>query len=271
MILSIEKVSISSGEKKIVDNVSLSVGEGEWFALVGQSGSGKSLLSQAIGQMLPGNLKVEGKIHFKGVELLSLTKKQFRTIRGKKVAYIFQDYQGSFTPFRTIGQHFEEYQKTHGVLEPAKRKFESMLALDSVGLDENLYDKYPFQLSGGQLQRVSIAIALMLSPDLLIADEITTALDSVSGHRILELLAKKQKETGCAVFFITHDWRHVRRYAGRLAVMKDGVIVESGGKHRILDHPKHEYTKQLIEAAPILGQGLRSGLQEVGKDESTHY
>ncbi|MFC7687504.1 ABC transporter ATP-binding protein [Ureibacillus sp. GCM10028918] len=265
MILSIEQVSISSREKKIVDNVSLSVGEGEWFALVGQSGSGKSLLSQAIGQMLPSNLKVEGNIYFKELELLSLTKKQYQTIRGKKVAYIFQDYQGSFTPFRTIGQHFDEYQRAHGVLDTKSRRLESIYALDSVGLDENLYNKYPFQLSGGQLQRVSIAIALMLSPDLLIADEITTALDSVSGHRILELLAKKQKETGCAILFITHDWRHVRRYANRLAVMKEGEIVESGGKHRILDHPKHDYTKQLIAAAPILGQGLPSGLQEVEK------
>ncbi len=265
MILSIEQVSISSREKKIVDNVSLSVGEGEWFAIVGQSGSGKSLLSQAIGQMLPTNLKVEGKIHFKGTELLSLSRKQFQTIRGKKIAYIFQDYQSSFTPFRTIGQHFDEYLKTHGVSDAKSRKIESIYALASVGLDEHLYKKYPFQLSGGQLQRASIAIALTLSPDLLIADEITTALDSVSGHRILELLAKKQKETGCAILFITHDWRHVRRYANRLAVMKEGEIVESGGKHRILDHPKHEYTKQLIKAAPILGQGLPSGLQEVEK------
>ncbi|MDN4492764.1 ABC transporter ATP-binding protein [Ureibacillus aquaedulcis] len=263
MILSIEQVSISSSKKKIVDNVSLSVGEGEWFALVGQSGSGKSLLSQAIGQMLPANLKVEGKIYFKGLELLSLTKKQFQSIRGKKVAYIFQDYQGSFTPFRTIGQHFDEYHRTHGELDAKSRRLESIHALESVGLDENLYDKYPFQLSGGQLQRASIAIALMLSPDLLIADEITTALDSVSGHRILELLAKKQRETGCAILFITHDWRHVRRYASRLAVMREGEIVESGGKHRILDHPKHEYTKRLIEAAPILDQGLPSGLEEV--------
>lgn len=263
MILSIEQVSISSREKKIVDNVSLSIHEGEWYALVGQSGSGKSLLSQAIGRMLSPNLQVEGKILFKEEDLLSLSPKQMRTIRGQKLSYIFQDYQGSFTPFRTIGQHFEEYQKAHGVLDAKIRKIKSMDALDSVGLDEALYNRYPFQLSGGQLQRVSIAMALLLSPDLLIADEITTALDSVSGHRILELLAKRQKETGFAILFITHDWRHVRRYATRLAVMKEGEIVESGGKHRILDHPQHEYTKQLIQAAPTLERGLPSGLQEV--------
>jgi peptide/nickel transport system ATP-binding protein len=263
MILSIEQVSISSREKRIVDKVSLSIREGEWYALVGQSGSGKTLLSQAIGRLHSPNLQVEGKILFKEEDLLSLSQKQMRTIRGKKLSYIFQDYQGSFTPFRTIGQHFEEYQKAHGIVDKKTRHVKATDALDSVGLDEALYNQYPFQLSGGQLQRVSIAMALLLSPDLLIADEITTALDSVSGHRILELLAKRQKETGCAILFITHDWRHVKRYASRLAVMKEGEIVESGGKHRILDHPQHEYTKQLIQAAPKLGHGLPSGLQEV--------
>lgn len=263
MILSIDQVSISSKEKKIVDNVSLSIHEGEWYALVGQSGSGKSLLSQAIGQMLPSNLKVEGNVLFRGQDLLALSPKQVRTIRGQKLSYIFQDYQGSFTPFRTIGQHFEEYQKAHGILAAKTRRVKAMDALESVGLDETLYNRYPFQLSGGQLQRVSIALALLLSPDLLIADEITTALDSVSGHRILELLAKRQKETGCSILFITHDWRHVRRYATRLAVMKEGEIVESGGKHRILDHPQHEYTKKLIQATPTLGHRLPSGLKEV--------
>jgi peptide/nickel transport system ATP-binding protein len=264
MILSLEQVSIGTRKKKIVENVSLSIHEGEWYALVGQSGSGKSLLSQAIGRILLPNLQVEGKILFKDQDLLSLSPKEMRAIRGQKLAYIFQDYQGSFTPFRTIGQHFGEYQKAHGNRDSKSRKAKTIEALESVGLDEALYNRYPFQLSGGQLQRVSIALALLLSPDLIIADEITTALDSVSGHRVLELLAKRQKETGCTILFITHDWRHVRRYASRLAVMKEGEIVESGGKHRILDHPQHEYTKQLIQAAPILQRGLPSGLEEVG-------
>ncbi|MGM0854063.1 MAG: ABC transporter ATP-binding protein [Bacillota bacterium] len=263
MILSIEQLSITSKEQNIVDHVSLSINEGEWFALVGQSGSGKSLLSQSIGQMLPLNLMVSGKILFKGEDLNAFTRKEIRQIRGRKIAYIFQDYQGSFTPFRTIGQHLEEYQKTHGIDDKKKRIQNSIDALNSVGLDSTFYKRYPFQLSGGQLQRVSIAIALLISPDLIIADEITTALDSVSGHRILELLEAKQRETGCTILFITHDWRHVRRYADRLAIMKDGKIVEKGNKHRILDHPEHPYTKELISAAPILGKGLPSGLQEV--------
>lgn len=262
MMLSVEQVSISSRDKKIIDNVTLSIREGEWYALVGQSGSGKSLLSLAIGQMLPPNLQVEGNIYYKEINLLSLLPTQMRTVRGSKLSYIFQDYQGSFTPFRTIGQHFDEYQKAHGISDSKTRLFNASDALDSVGLDKSLYDRYPFQLSGGQLQRISIAIALLLSPDLLIADEITTALDSVSGHKILELLAMKQKETGFAILFITHDWRHVKRYAHRLAVMKEGQIIESGEKDHVLAHPRHEYTQTLIHAAPTLNHRLSPSVRE---------
>ncbi|MEK5057508.1 dipeptide/oligopeptide/nickel ABC transporter ATP-binding protein [Paenibacillus sp. FSL H7-0326] len=255
-MLSIDQVSVSSKEKKIVDHVSLSIREGEWYALVGQSGSGKTLLSQAIGRMLPANLQVHGNIRFNEQDLMSLTAKEMRSLRGKKISYIFQDYQGSFTPFRTIGQHFDEYQKVHDISDASTRLNQAVEALHSVGLEESLLKRYPFQLSGGQLQRVSIATALLLSPDLIIADEITTALDSISGHKILELLARRQKESGFAILFITHDWRHVRRYANHLAVMKEGQIVEAGQKDQILSNPQHEYTKELIKAAPTLQRSV---------------
>lgn len=252
MILSIEKLSVRSKEKNILDNVSLQLEKGEWYALVGQSGSGKSVLSQTIGQMLSPNLTAEGKINFNGENTLSLRRSDLKRIRGQKIAYIFQDYQGSFTPFRTIGQHFQEYQKVHGVNDRIVRKDNAIQALESVGVDEKFYKRYPFQLSGGQLQRTSIALSLLLSPELVIADEITTALDSISAHRILQVLKEKQQETGCTILFITHDWRHVRKYADRLAVMKEGKIVECGDKTKVLTNPQHEYTKQLIAAAPVL-------------------
>ncbi|MDP4098263.1 ABC transporter ATP-binding protein [Paenibacillus sp. P96] len=266
MILSIKQLSVRSRERTLIHDVSLSVQKGEWFALVGQSGSGKSLLSQAIGQMLPPNLQADGQILFQRQDLLKLPSSQARSIRGRRLSYTFQDYQGSFTPFRTLGQHFDEYQKAHGEASTGVRKKQTIEALQSVGLEEHLLSRYPFQLSGGQLQRASIAIALLLSPDLLIADEVTTALDSVSGHRILQLLADKQRQTGCAILFITHDWRHVRRYAQRIAVMKEGEIVESGSRHHILDQPQHDYTRQLIQAAPVLPvpkNTLSAGLMEV--------
>lgn len=268
MNLSIEQLSVRSGSKVIVDRVSLSVRQGEWVAVVGQSGSGKTMLSQAIGRLLPSGMQAEGRIVLDGEDLLSLPNRRMRELRGCRLSYIFQDYHGSFTPFRTIGQHFEEYQKAHRVPDTKAWKENTLQALRSVGLEEALYDRYSFQVSGGQLQRASIALALLLKPDVVIADEITTALDSVSGHRILELLAERREETGCAILFITHDWRHVKRYADRIAVMKEGKIVESGGKHRILDHPRHEYTKRLIEAAPTLGRSLPSGLRKEEEDES---
>lgn len=266
MILFTQELSIFSQERTIVDSVSLAVREGEFMALVGQSGSGKSLLSQAIGQLLPTNLRASGRVLFEGNNLLERKPKEMRALRGRDISYIFQDYQGAFTPFRSIGGHFDEYQKVHGEKSATIRKKRAAEALESVGLSPELLHRYPFQLSGGQLQRASIATSLMLSPRLLIADEATTALDSMSAHRVMELLARKQAETGCAILFITHDWRHVRRYANRLSVMKEGKIVESGGKHRILDHPQHEYTRQLIEAAPVLTNELKSGLKEVGAE-----
>ncbi|MEW4371736.1 ABC transporter ATP-binding protein [Paenibacillus kandeliae] len=263
-MLALHEVSIFNRQHMLVDHVSLSLRAGEWLALVGQSGSGKSLLSQGIGQMLPSPLRMSGSVLFQGQELTRLSPSKLRHLRGRQMAYAFQDYQGSFTPFLRIGQHLDEYQRVHGEKSRSVRRRKGIEALESVGLDGNLYERYPFQLSGGQLQRAAIALALLLSPSLLIADEVTTALDSVSGHRILELLRDKQRETGCGILFITHDWRHVRRYADRLAVMKDGKIVEAGHKHRVLDHPQHEYTRQLIAAAPMLerpGHVLTSGLE----------
>lgn len=131
-----------------------------------------------------------------------------REIRGKGISYIFQDYQSSFTPFMTIGRHFDEYQRTHLKTHKAQRLENTQLALLSVGLSAELLSRYPFQLSGGQLQRAAIALALLLKPDLVIADEPTTALDSISSFRILQLLAQLQQETSCAILYITHNFRH---------------------------------------------------------------
>ncbi len=258
-MLTIDRVSISHRSATIIHEVSLSINQGEWMALVGESGSGKSLLSQAVGRMLPRGMKMSGNVMLGDKDLGVLPKNGMKSILGRDIAYISQDYHGSFTPFFTVGAHFKEYGKAHGLRREEYRQ-KTGEALTSVGL-AGMESRYPSELSGGQLQRIAIALALFLSPRLVIADEITTALDSVTGHRILQLLASRQKETGCSVLFITHDWRTVRRYADRIAVMKDGNIVEAGGKHRILDHPRHEYTKRLIESAPVLGRGLRSGVE----------
>ncbi|WP_077306164.1 ABC transporter ATP-binding protein [Terribacillus halophilus] len=257
MILAIEDLTVSHGEKKIVDKVSLTIDKGEWFALVGQSGSGKTMLSQAIGQLLGTNLRASGRIMYQGDNVLEYPKEKMNQLRGKAISYIFQDYHGSFTPFLTIQQHMEEYLQTHGVHQKTQRKEMMKEAMESVGLEASFAKRYSFQLSGGQLQRASIALALLLEPDILIADEATTALDSVSAHRILSLLQDLQQKKGCAILFITHDWRHVVRYSDKIAVMKDGKIIETGTKQKLVHQPEHAYTKQLIQAAPTLPMRIR--------------
>lgn len=251
-LLKVENFSVSSKEIAIVKNLTFEVKEGEWLAIVGQSGSGKSMTASAIGRLLNPNLSAEGKVIYDGKNLLGMKSKDFRKMRGKQISYIFQDYQGSFSPFLTIGQHFDEFLKTHSKETKQNRREMSVTMLESVGLKAETWGRYPFQLSGGQLQRASIAIALLLKPDLLIADEPTSALDSISSFKILHLLADLQKETGCAILFITHDLGHVRKHADRILVMKEGSIIEQGEKDQLLQKPEHPYTKELILATPTL-------------------
>lgn len=251
-LLKVDKLTVETKDQKIVKEISFEVNPGDWLAIVGQSGSGKSMTASAIGQLLKPNLQATGTIELNGNNILAMSSKKMRAIRGKQIAYIFQDYQSSFTPFLTIGKHFDEYQRTHLRVTKAQRIKNTQEALISVGLAEDLASRYPFQLSGGQLQRAAIALALLLKPDLVIADEPTTALDSISSFRILLLLAKLQKETGCAILFITHDLRHASKYADRILVMKEGHIIEQGNQHAILEFPKHAYTQSLVDAIPVL-------------------
>lgn len=264
-LVSVDGLSISNKQKDIVKDISFQILKGEWLAIVGQSGSGKSLTSSAIGQLLGPNLRAAGNISYDGENLLELTPKKMRSLRGTRISYVFQDYQGSFTPFHTIGRHFEEFLKTHLKLSKDERKKKTEEALQDVGLQFEIYHRYPFQLSGGQLQRVSIALALLLEPDILIADEPTTALDSITSFKVLQLLAKLQQEKGCAILFITHDLRHVKNYADRILVMKEGEIVEQGEKSQVLDNPVHPYTKQLIEASSPLRKPSEQKVFEVVK------
>ncbi|TYP72100.1 ABC transporter ATP-binding protein [Paenibacillus methanolicus] len=262
-LLTVNRLSIAGPRQPIVHELSFDIRAGEWFAVVGQSGSGKSVAASAIGQLLPSNLKATGEIRYDGRNLLALSPADMRRIRGRQIAYIFQDYQGAFTPFHTIGRHFDDVQRLHLSLSKDERRQQAESSLVFVGLSEEVYDRYPSQLSGGQLQRAAIAIALLPKPDLLIADEPTTALDSVSSFRVLELLSRLQKESGCAILFITHDWRHVRKYADRIAVMKDGRIVEAGDAQEVLHRPRHPYTELLIQSSPSLSRFNRLSSSEV--------
>lgn len=250
-LLEVDGLSVGVDTQQIVKEISFEIQRGDWLAVVGQSGSGKSVTASAIGGLLKPNLSATGMVRFNGANLMELTSKEMRKVRGKAISYVFQDYQSSFTPFLTIGKHFDEYQRTHLTAGKSRRMQNTQQALLSVGLDAELSSRYPFQLSGGQLQRVAIALALLLKPDLVIADEPTTALDSISSYRILQLLEKLRKETGCAILYITHDLRHAANYADHILVMKEGQIVEQGEQTKILACPEHAYTRALIDAIPV--------------------
>lgn len=251
-LLSVNNLSVEIGGQPLVTGVSFDIRKGEWLAIIGQSGSGKSVTASAIGRLLAPNLTAHGEALYNGEDLLKLAPKRLRRLRGTSISCVFQDYQGSFTPFHTIGRHFDEFLKAHFRLPKTQRRDMAERALESVGLQAAMYARYPFQLSGGQLQRSSIALALLAKPDILIADEPTAALDSISSFKVLRLLADLQQETGCAMLFITHDLRHVRKYADRIIVMKAGAVVEQGDKRAVLENPQHPYTKSLIAASPDL-------------------
>ncbi|ASB88588.1 ABC transporter ATP-binding protein [Bacillus sonorensis] len=253
-ILSIEGLTISRRQHAIVKNVSFSIHKGEWFALLGESGSGKSLTASAITGLLPGGLTVSaGHVRFGEHSMLEANRRELRHIRGKEIAFIFQNCHAAFTPFIRIGRQIDEMVKAHTDWPEKKRKAEILRSFQEVCLPENrVYESYPFQLSGGQLQRAAIAQAMVLKPQLLIADEPTTALDSITAADVLQQLAMLRDKTNCAVLFITHDLRLVERYADQTAVMQNGAIVENGRTATIIKRPQHEYTKRLFAAVPPL-------------------
>lgn len=253
-ILQISDLSIIYRNKELVRNVNLKLQAGEWHALAGESGSGKSVTASSIGGLLPNGLAISsGNIFFSGEEISAFNEIEMRKKRGREISFIFQDYQGAFTPFIKIGKQFDEMLTTHTNWRSRERKERIFHAFDNVGLPaERTYNSYSFQLSGGQIQRAAIAMGAVLKPKLLIADEPTTALDSVSSKNVLSLIKSLQQEAGCAVLFITHDLRLVKRYGDSVSIMKEGSIVEQGSKKQVLERPKHYYTKQLLASIPPL-------------------
>ncbi|MBT2583215.1 ABC transporter ATP-binding protein [Planococcus sp. ISL-109] len=259
-LLEIKNLSISlNGSKglqrdKLVNALNIAIKPGEMLGLVGESGSGKSLTATAVLGLLHESMGVlEGQIMFNDRDLMSVSKKEMRTLRGKEIAYIFQNYQGSFTPFIKIGKQFIESLRSHGKITRKDAKKKSLMWLERVRLPaERIFNSYPHELSGGQLQRASLALALMFKPSLIIADEPTTALDVLTGEKILDLLVELQKELNCAVLLISHDLKHVLKRTDSMAVMYGGQIVEKGPTKNLQTNPTHPYTKFLLQARPVL-------------------
>ena len=237
-----------------VKGVSFDILPGETLGLVGESGSGKSVSALSILRLLPYPSAYHngGEIAFDGDNLLHAPEDALRRIRGRKISMIFQEPMSSLNPLHAIEKQISEVIELHrGLSRPAARA-EALKLLKRVGIDdaENRLASLPHELSGGQRQRVMIAMALANKPDLLIADEPTTALDVTIQKQILDLLQELQAETGMAILLITHDLGVVRKMADRICVMQSGEIVESGSRADIFDAPQHEYTKKLINAEP---------------------
>ena len=235
-----------------VRGVSFHVGEGETVALVGESGSGKSVTALSTVSLLGDNASVTGSIGYKGREMIGAPETVLQGVRGNDISFIFQEPMTSLNPLHTLERQVTESLALHQGLTGAPARARVLELLRKVGIRdaESRLDAYPHQLSGGQRQRVMIAMALANGPDLLIADEPTTALDVTIQAQILELLAELKRTEKMSLLFITHDLGIVRRIADRVCVMKDGEIVESGRTSEIFANPRHPYTQKLLAAEP---------------------
>ncbi|MDH4413173.1 MAG: ABC transporter ATP-binding protein [Rhizobium sp.] len=245
------------GVVKAVRDMSYHLDRGETLAILGESGSGKSVSSSAIMNLIdmpPGRIS-SGEILLDGVDLLAMPLSQRREVNGRKIAMIFQDPLSHLNPVYTVGWQIREALTTHGT-DATRAQTEALRLLGRVGIPDpgHALDKYPHEFSGGQRQRVMIAMALALRPDLLIADEPTTALDVTVQAEVLALLKELQRETGMAVLIITHDLGVVAEIADRVVVMEKGVLVEAGTVREVYKNPQHPYTRKLIAAAPGKGE-----------------
>ena len=244
-----------AGEVKAVNGVSFYLDHGKVLGIVGESGSGKSVTAYSIMQILEKTGKiVGGSVKFNGQELVGATEKEMKKIRGNKISIIFQDPRTSLNPTYTIGRQLMEAIMLHTPRnkKEAKERAIEMLRLVNINEPEKRMNQYPFEFSGGMRQRIMIAMALACEPDILIADEPTTALDVTIQAQILELMQKLQKELGMAIIMITHDLGVVAQMCDEVIVMYAGSICEQGTADEIFYNPKHEYTKGLMRSIPTV-------------------
>ena len=236
-----------------VKGVSFSVDRGETVALVGESGSGKSVTALSTVSLLGASAAVEGSVQYDGQEMVNADEKLLRKVRGNDISFIFQEPMTSLNPLHTLEKQLGESLALHQGIVGDEARGRILDLLEKVGIRdaERRLTSYPHQLSGGQRQRVMIAMALANKPDILVADEPTTALDVTIQAQILELLAELKKSEGMGLLFITHDLGIVRKIADKVCVMKDGEIVEAGPVAEIFENPQHEYTKTLLNARAV--------------------
>lgn len=250
----------------LVRDSSFQVKQGSCLSIVGESGSGKSVTCRAVMRLNKPGIRQSGNIRFSGVDLGGLSEKEMRKIRGKQICMILQHGMSAFDPSRPIGVHVAETLARHygwsksEITAKAKRAMESVRLKDPMGM----LHKYPHQLSGGMLQRMMIALALILEPDLIIADEPTTALDTVSQFEVVEQLIALRERIGCALIFVSHDLGVVGKLADDILVMKDGEIIDRGAAEALFSDPRHAYTRELVSVKRVLDEHFKKVMGGVG-------
>jgi peptide/nickel transport system ATP-binding protein len=265
ILLSVKNLTVAFSDNKVVNKISFEIISGKTFALVGESGSGKSLTALSILRLLPASARLKAdSIRLLQQELLTISELDFCKLRGSRVGLIFQDPMSSLNPVMTIKEQIEEVLHIHfsySKIEIKTRVLELLQQVEIPDPQRRLFE-YPHQLSGGQRQRVMIAIALAAKPDLLIADEPTTALDVTIQAQILQLLKRIQQQTGMALWLISHDLALVSNIADTVAVMQNGKIVENTACQQLFNSPQHAYTKKLLAALPNLESCLQHSKPE---------
>jgi len=253
--LAVRDLRIAFGARRVVDLERLDVGAREIVGLAGESGSGKSMTALAvIGLASTLGATVDGSVRLDGEELIGAPESRLRAIRGGRVAMIFQSPVSALDPLLRVGELFERALRLHGASrrEAPER---TAAALREVLLSPDLLSRHPHELSGGQAQRVAIAMALALRSEVLVADEPTSALDVTVQAEILDLLRRLREEAGMSVLFISHDLAVMAELCDRIAVMERGRVVEEGPTGRVLGRPRHDYTRRLVAAVPKIGAG----------------
>ncbi|MBV3434789.1 ABC transporter ATP-binding protein [Bifidobacterium adolescentis] len=258
----IRHLNIAINGKPIVDDVDLDIADGERVGLVGSSGSGKSMIARAMMGLLPATAQVTGSVELGGTQIVGASDAAVADLRGRYVGMVFQNPSAALNPVMTVAQQVGLPLYLHYDLSLDERSERVTAMLAKVGLGEDVLAKYPHELSGGQRQRVGIATALVTSPRLIIADEPTTALDSITQRQIVDLLTSLVDESGASMLFITHDFAVLNRATTRCYVLENGRIEESGDTTALLDHPHTDAGHRLVQSARALS--LHAG-QDVGQ------
>lgn len=258
----IRHLNIAINGKPIVDDVDLDIADGERDGLVGSSGSGKSMIARAMMGLLPATAQVTGSVELGGTQVIGASDAAVADLRGRYVGMVFQNPSAALNPVMTVAQQVGLPLYLHYDLSLTERSERVTAMLAKVGLGEDVLAKYPHELSGGQRQRVGIATALVTSPRLIIADEPTTALDSITQRQIVDLLTSLVDESGASMLFITHDFAVLNRATTRCYVLENGRIEESGDTTALLDHPHTDAGHRLVQSARALS--LHAG-QDVGQ------